>query len=872
MKATHIVGGELFYENTTESNYLVTLIVYRDCGPDNTLGTSFDEEAKIGVFFEDGSQYTQLQLSLDDAEVSFVPIELENPCFILPPDLCIQRAIYTGVIILPPVIGGYDLVYQRCCRNNSIINLTEAGETGMTMWAHVPGEETTAEGLNSSAQFVNTPPVALCLNGEFFFDHSATDVDGDLLEYQLCTPLHGASPDDPAPDPAPPDFADVIWGAGYSDEIQIPAAPDFVIDPLTGQITGTPTQLGKYAVGICVNEYRNGQLINTTIRDFQYQVTNCDPTIIAAIPDQNQLCDGLSFQFNNESFNASSFLWDFGDPNSTQDTSTQVSPFYSFVEEGLYEVTLIANPGWPCADTATNVYEAFPQLMAEIESISHECVNGVSQYTFIGSDDYDSNFSSTWSFPSAFNSEISSETEVTQSAPTAGIYTISYTIEENGCEVEASSVLEVPPEPLAVFAPQTLFCEGFTFDFENLSQNADSYDWDFGVIGDSDDVSVAFEPSFTYPGAGNYTVTLRVLAENTCPDEVSALYDIQALLDPFFEEPEPQCFNGHSFDFTAEGFDSQSPTISWLFGNDATPSDANTLIVNDVTWESAGIYEVALAISENNCTKVFTQNVQLIDNPIPNFYVQSDEGCPPISIKFYDDSNFNGVLEYFWDFGDGQTSTQGSPSHEYTVPGTYDVSLSVSSNGGCSEDVEVSYNNLITVYPTPTAGFITDEYTVNYLEPTVIFTDTSQGGTDCFYDFGDGSYSIECDPVHDFEDVGFLDVTQTITNEYGCFDIYSAPFIIEGHFFYAPNSFTPNGDFTNDYFLPVVIGVTDYQFRVFNRWGEIIFETTDSDTGWNGSVNNGDHYSPNGLYNYQIIAKDLTGYPHEYSGHISLIR
>jgi len=76
----------------------------------------------------------------------------------------------------------------------------------------------------------------------------------------------------------------------------------------------------------------------------------------------------------------------------------------------------------------------------------------------------------------------------------------------------------------------------------------------------------------------------------------------------------------------------------------------------------------------------------------------------------------------------------------------------------------------------------------------------------------------------------------------------------------------------NEQFLPIVIGVTDYQFIIFNRWGEKIFETNDHEQGWDGSVKNGDHFSPNGVYSYQIIVKDLLGFPHEYKGHISLIR
>ncbi|MEZ7886517.1 MAG: PKD domain-containing protein [Flavobacteriales bacterium] len=869
--ATHIVGGEIFYSKLAGDSYEITLIVYRDCGPDNTLGTGFDDIALVGVY-NNGNLLNELNLSLSDAEISFVPISLENPCFILPPDLCIQQVVYRTTLNLTPIFGGYDLVYQRCCRNESIANLVNPGDTGMTMWATIPGSETNAEGINNSATFNNTPPVAMCLGGEFFFDHSATDIDGDLLSYELCTPFFGGDPDNPAPNPPAPPFNEILWGPGYSNEIQVASEPNFQIDPVTGQMTGTPTQLGRYAVGICVSEYRNGQLINTTMRDFQYQVTSCDPNIIAAIPNQTQFCDGLSFQFENESFNASSFFWDFGDPNSSQDTSSINSPFYAYSVEGEYEVTLIANPTWPCADTTSNFYNAYPPLEAIIESVIFECNNGSPEYTFTGSDNYDPGAEFVWSFTPEFDSEIFNNSELTQDAPEAGDYVLSYSVTENDCDASETYNLSVPPEPEAILSSQTLFCDGFTFDFENESTNGELFSWDFGVIGSDNDVSGVFEPSFTYPDSGDYTVNLEVFSQNTCPDAVSSTYSIQGLLDPFFTSPDPQCFNGHSFDFQASGFDSQNPTIDWDFGLNASPTGSNQPAVNNVTWSSPGNYQVDLAISENNCTKVISQNISIVANPIPDFFLFGDEGCPPLTVNFFNASESEVPLMYTWDFGDGQSSEEVNPTHQYSAPGVYDVSLVVTSSTGCSDEVNVSYQDIINVYPTPTAGFESDLYTVSYLEPTVNITNTSTGETSCFYDFGDGAFTTDCNPTHDFEDVGFLEVVQTVTNNFGCFDIATVMITVEGHLFYAPNTFTPNNDGLNEIFKPLAVGVSKYEFRIFNRWGEVIFETEDHNEGWNGSVNRGSSYAPNGTYTYQVIVNDFTGYPHEYNGHVTLTR
>jgi len=215
VSATHIVGGEFYYEHQGGNDYLVTLIVYRDCGPDNVNDTGFDDTAPIGVY-AGSTFYDTYYFSLSNAMVNFVPLSLDNPCFTPPLDLCVEQAIYQEVITLPDNAVGYDLVYQRCCRNNSIVNIVDAADSGISIYSHVPGTDE-VEGNNSAPIFNNSPTVALCLGAEFFFDHSATDADGDELTYEFYAPYLGGGPDgvppgldSPSPDPpSAPNFPSV---------------------------------------------------------------------------------------------------------------------------------------------------------------------------------------------------------------------------------------------------------------------------------------------------------------------------------------------------------------------------------------------------------------------------------------------------------------------------------------------------------------------------------------------------------------------------------------------------------------------------------------------------------------------------------------
>ncbi|MEO8589603.1 MAG: hypothetical protein ABI432_09555, partial [Flavobacteriales bacterium] len=132
--ATHIIGGEMYYDHLGGNQYRVTLNLYRDCGPDNVNGTGFDLQAQIAVYNSVGVlQFSQL---LDDPGELPVPVVLNDPCLSAPPTVCVATTQYIGIFDLPPIPGGYDLSYQRCCRTPAMVNLQ--GQMGLTCTIHVP--------------------------------------------------------------------------------------------------------------------------------------------------------------------------------------------------------------------------------------------------------------------------------------------------------------------------------------------------------------------------------------------------------------------------------------------------------------------------------------------------------------------------------------------------------------------------------------------------------------------------------------------------------------------------------------------------------------------------------------------------------------
>lgn len=352
--ATHIVGGELVYTYLGASQYEVTLIVYRDCLSGQA---AFDDPASIGVFDAGNSLVQNLNFDLD----SIVTLQgtINSSCVTAPTDVCTEAGYYTEIITLPPAIGGYSIAYQRCCRNAVVQNIQNPNDIGATYVATIPGSSSSPD--NNSPNWNQLPPLYVCVNLPFQFDHSAFDADGDSLVYSLCTPFEGATPGAPQPDPpgAPP-YTEVSWQAPYSLNDMLGGAP-MTIDPVTGQINATPDAQGTFLIGLCVQEYRNGVLLGTTRRGFQLNVVNCQAPV--AIPDDVNEISPNSFinctefvEFN--AFNSAGFeiWWNFGDPTTLADTANTQITQWQYPGPGTYDLTLVVynpiNPSDPlCTDT-----------------------------------------------------------------------------------------------------------------------------------------------------------------------------------------------------------------------------------------------------------------------------------------------------------------------------------------------------------------------------------------------------------------------------------------------------------------------------------------------------------------------------------------
>ncbi len=730
-KAKHIIGGEITYTCEGNNNYNFSMFVYRDCSSD---GAPYDSPAHIAIYSQIGNSYVRVREI--EVGISSGPSEIlppEDPCLEPPDNVCVQEARYDFSANLPLINGSYHVVYQRCCRNNTINNIVNPEDAGATYTVEITPDA--QQVCNNTPVFNDFPPIIICVNNPIFFDHSATDADGDQLVYEFCAPKLGGGPfgttDNPGDAeacdgvmpvwPCEPPFNDVPFILStYSALNPMGGIPPVTIDPNTGIITGTPIVLGQFVVGVCVSEYRNGVLLSTVRRDFQFNVTNCQPLVDARVEFDEIIsaqefiinsCGNNTITFGNNSVqeeNIDEFFWNFNIGGTVQ-TFTEWEPVITFPDIGTYQGQLVLNPGLDCGDTAFINVNIYPDLEADFSFDYDTCVAGPITFTDL-------------------------------------------------------STSEIGPN-------------GITDWFWNF---------DLGQQGTSTDPS----PVHMFNSPGNIPVSLTITDLNGCEDTETQII-------PWFPAP-----------------------------------------------------------------------------PILIIQPSNFDGCVPMEVFFNNLSiPIDSTYDIIWNFGDGTTSDEVSPTHIYTEPGVYDISLQVTSPIGCF--IEDAWPNWIIARPSPIADFMYAPDEVTSFDPNVTFTDLSFEPSFWFWDFDGDGFSTDQNPLFTFPDTGRQEVTLIVTHQSGCMDTTVQIIdVIPRVTYFMPNAFTPNSDGVNDFFIGngVLEGMENFTLSIWNRYGELIYETNDPTSGWNGRKRNTGQESPNGVYVYIVNYTGPRKNKFELKGFSTLIR
>ena len=506
LSATHIVGGELTYRCLGNDSFEITLTVYRDC---QTGVPWFDNPASIGIFDADWNLVKEEQIPWNPASNDTLPIILSNPCLTIPPNVCAHGTRYVGIVVLPFQPGGYHIVYQRCCRNQLIRNIIRPLATGITIIASISEDVLTL--CNNSPTFNQWPPVAICIHEPIDFDHSATDPDGDSLVYRLCTPLQGADSLHPVPQPPNPGpYDEVVWRDPPYNLTNVLGGDPLTIDPMTGFMTGIPNTIGNFVVGVCVDEYRDGNLISTLRRDFQYNVSECGkPYAAFFVPEV--ICDTLAVKFHNQSLQTNKYQWYFdwgGDPGLA---SNVYSPVFVYPDTGTYTVALIAAPDDPCRDTTFHTIHLINSPFVIDADVTYpDCVTGP-EFTIdafdLSKDTLNGITDIKWELSGPDNLVITADfADPSFILTKTGSYTLTLTTTSgSGCSKTKTIPIVIPPRLIDASLKDLKICEGDTVPLYPNGNSAYTYAW--SPSGFLSDTAIA-NPLAYPPATATYHVTV----------------------------------------------------------------------------------------------------------------------------------------------------------------------------------------------------------------------------------------------------------------------------------------------------------------------------------------------------------------------------
>lgn len=860
-RASHIIGGEMYYEYLGTAGegmhrYKITLKLFRVCEsggnlaimPPSVFFTFFNNETNQEI-----AKNLSPQKSFDEKQSAQT-----DPCIVNPPRVCFQIGTYETTVTLAENDQGYTVAFQSCCRDPNMENIVDIRGpngnppgNGSTYFTQLPGRNSGLIG-SSSPVFDKDEAVLVCANKKFTYDFSATDPDGDRLEYEFCDAYTGGATTDQSGIPpaaiAPP-YGALPYRSPYSGGQ--PLGIDAVINPNTGMISGNAPSAGKYVVTVCVKEYRGSKLISTHFKDFHMNVTTCVKLVTAAMPEKYADCDGYTINFLNNSTPGKTYYWDFGD--GTDSATTSLEPLkHTYQRDSTYTVKLYVDRSSNCGDSATAMAYVYPLLQASFE-VDGLCSNTTSHFldksgTSNGSDDITYR---RWDF--GVNS-VTSDTSLLASPdfkyPGPGDYPIQLQIRTlKGCERTVNDTITVYDKPPLTVTGDTMVCYKDELQLQAESTVNGSYAWTPG--------------NYFITGANTATPVVRPKTDTSyevtftdgtgCTNTAKVSLDVKDTILVHTSADSTVCTGDQlQLHATADG----PYQFSWLsLPDNSVISNTSDAVVTPPPPNASYTVQVTLG----SCTSRDTINFRMVDPP--EAYAGEDT-----TICYGDKVTLeaSGGTSYQWTPEAGLTA----PTESTTIANpktSTDFVVTVTDTLGCPKPVSDSV--YIGVIP-PVPAFAGNDTIVIKDQP---FQLHATGGAQYVWTPVEGLNNPNiADPVTNINrDVTYI---VTVTTEEGCFatdDIHVR--FMTGPEIYIPTGFSPNGDGQNDVFRPLPVGIlkTDF-FRVFDRWGRLMYASTEYMKGWDGTVKG--NQASIGTYVWVIQGQDINGKTLLYKGTVTLLR
>jgi gliding motility-associated-like protein len=836
--ARHVAGGELFYEylgpgtnsnsSAPTSSYRITLRLFRDCASTGPVLES--EQVTVGIYSNDNLSYSLYLPRI--GEVTTISLNTSVfPCLVGNVSVCYQIGIYSATIDLPDNTGGYTLSRTGCCRVDNISNLYVKLNVGSNYVTKIPGKATLPSGHNSSPQFLIKDTALVCANKPFKLDFGAVDPDGDALSFYFCNAYTAASGSSAASPPSTLSLTPLPYTGLYSGNYPLGLAVG--IDPTTGVISGIAPPEGSYVVNVCITESRNGVPFNEHRKDFILKVQNCD-FIEADLPPKIIQCNDFVVHFENGSTSSSitSYLWNFGNDS----TSNSPTVDYTYKDTGRYIASLTVTGPKGCVGSDSTLVLVYPGFKPGF-TISGSCY----QNPFLFADSTITSYglvnSWLWNFGDETNSaDTSTKKNPTYTYAAPSVKDVSLVVTNTkGCIDSLHKSLLVSAKPLLQLPfKDTLICSIDTLPI--VISNPGNFSWfpNTNILYANTSSPLVFPKTTTKyivqvvdNGCVNSdTVTVNVLDfirvnlgndSTVCAGDTFRLNPVSAALSYQWRASTGELVNNVKYPLVQPFVNTQY----YVLANLGKCQDRDTLFIKTVPYPIAKAGpDTAICFGNKFQINAFIKGASfqwsptgslsnaLITNPIaiPSktttyvLTVTDTIGCP----KPFSDSIVITVVP----------PIQANAGRDTAILVNQPLQLNATGGSRYEWSPETGLSN--AAIPNPVA--ILDERFTSILYHVRVY---GQGGC-----YGDDDVLVK--------------VFKT------------------GPEIFVPSAFTPNGDGKNDVLKPITVGISVLKyFSVYNRWGQLLFTTSEIGKGWDGNFANAQQ--PAGTYVFMAEGIDYLG-------------
>lgn len=534
-------------------------------------------------------------------------------------------------------------------------------------------------------------------------------------------------------------------------------------------------------------------------------------------------CLGDSSFFKNNSFilndSITNYNWLLSDGYKTN----AYNLIYLFKTQNSYDIKLIAKTGFGCMDSITKTITTHPLPIAKItlDTVCFGTKSGFKSNSKIASGSIVKHF---WLLQ---NGDTSNKAQFNYLYLNADTLLVKYTAtSDKGCTDSANgfSIVHQKITPIINSSDNCLDDSSSFFNKSIYSKTRIKHSiWKLSTTDSMD----ALDAKYLFSSFGTKNIELKIESSEGCKYDTSAKIFIHPKPIVSFNNTN-QC-RDNQFVFAGNAsipFGTIDSTI-WSFDDS---SFAYTLNIGH-SFPNSGTYTVVLKAKSNfGCTDTAIQTINSYPPVVAAFV--TDSVCLGESIQFKDASIVPNatISKYSWQFGDGGKDKVPNPVYLYKKDSLFKVKLQITTSYNCTYDT-VGY---ALVYPVPTSIFTTNPNNATILNPVIFFQNHSIGATSMKFLLSNGAEFTQDTFSYYFKDSGLYNITQWVSNQYGCKDSSSKQFYINYILnYYLPNAFSPNEDNINNILKPIGTGIAHFEMIVANRWGEIVYDNKES-KGWDG--------------------------------------